>query len=64
MCNLILSVILIFKFEVTQAVIILLYISQPIGRCVSASLSSAIGTDPLGIFYVNVDENGGISVRM
>lgn len=30
----------------------------------SASLSSAIGTGPLGIFYVNVDENGGISVRI
>lgn len=30
----------------------------------SASLASAIGTGPLGIFYVNVDENGGISVRI
>lgn len=44
------SVILIFKFEVIQAVIISLYISQSIGRCVSAVLSSAIGTGPLGIY--------------
>lgn len=39
-------------------------LSQSIDRCVSAILSSAKETDPLGIFYVNVEENRGISVMM